>query len=1289
METLKASGVRLLQRFLLIYILVGCAVLNVEVDVYKGPLANHREIQLEQVAAMAVAARPLLLDLSYQLESKWRKENCERNRYAVGSGKTKKVVYRHSYSGRGNLNDGTLRILCEQELYRHSEAGSNKMFNYHFADPGVSHAFLSRNTALDFDPNRYIYGSSEARKVNALLELYQERSPSHTILYQVVKKASLIDDQLARYRSSVPDQFWDDLVSGSGVHHFWQQKKIFNDAAYSALKSCPSPWREPVVKATDDSDIEEKSFNGWPHYETLPVFAAYKKEQLVCGLNDYFNPNKKTGWRIGRRFQRLLYETAKETSEVNSNNEPGGQSNKEKDSSAVELVIDETDSDYFLSTNGTYLWLSEKRNAQKIVDAVINNDCEQVNNDEKSCGRNELVDYITSTARSFIDSRVSLNQLHRFLLLNIKIYSDLNEDKDNQELTELTDSLIDLTKQVLDYSDVLLAFRAISNENCFAIDSCLAEEYANELRKNSAIEFIKNRLDKTSAAECKWDIPFVYEKWRNTSGGFGASQSSNNQATKKQIGGPPSFSIEDKSKVFCSTTHNKDILGKALDASFQVYPTETAELLINLDAFLMGAKIGDEKCYWINGANCTGKKTPFYFQKGPFEHRMGIVAGPNELLRKINDNQSFAGAAKDRLSTFSLGLKEGRRDRGLTDQIEEFLEQRDSIVNRSESFEGQLYENYPQEYKKTKTLLLNSLEEFAQKLLVIANSNQLFSLDQLGDQSTTFQVVLQTVGNSILNYSNDITHYDSHEIRLAKRYELEKNAFTHSLGLSIEKLNSNYEAFLAKSLEEERSKLDAEKDKEELEKKKASYTKLKHKVTRKTPDQKIDDPLAYFERDVGDAYDKLTDSDVRKKGLDLLANFMLSQFEMAVVSRLTLPEQSKGGSKVGDPRSIIDALILSMQYQYLIANLSNNDERKELLKKAIEEAYEHRAGMIYIRPASAYLRSSYSASTLQPDAGSFDRNLLTSKWYASLPIIGGGLNYVINKDEYNFNKVRNDIDKQNWQTVNKIRVKGSGKSNYVLIKDDVGNWYVKNYSDEKAEIIESAKNLLLFSTAGLDIDGLPVPSGSAENTTTEEGEPETGAGEVKPPEVKVAPASTMERFFNRQQASYYERSIDHYEIVKKWYSSGVMSIVAQQHKEGCEEAGLSKSTSEFSFQWLENNKPGKDYKYEDEVPLKQDQVDAAKDIGDTIVSAIRGMVFNMPPELNNALEKSEQLCAPKEGSGSEGDIEEHNATVVANIHESSVRRIRDELIKPFMEKRQAFVREQKSTNLMMQDMLAE
>ncbi|MGB1008064.1 MAG: hypothetical protein ACPGVX_12870, partial [Thalassobaculaceae bacterium] len=43
--------------------LSGCAVATVDVDVYKGPLANHDDVQVEQMAVMATSAKPILLRL--------------------------------------------------------------------------------------------------------------------------------------------------------------------------------------------------------------------------------------------------------------------------------------------------------------------------------------------------------------------------------------------------------------------------------------------------------------------------------------------------------------------------------------------------------------------------------------------------------------------------------------------------------------------------------------------------------------------------------------------------------------------------------------------------------------------------------------------------------------------------------------------------------------------------------------------------------------------------------------------------------------------------------------------------------------------------------------------------------------------------------------------------------------------------------------------------------------------------------------------------------------------------
>lgn len=45
----------------------GCAVLTVKVDVYKGSLVNHEDVQLDQMTILAASAKPLLIQLRDRL----------------------------------------------------------------------------------------------------------------------------------------------------------------------------------------------------------------------------------------------------------------------------------------------------------------------------------------------------------------------------------------------------------------------------------------------------------------------------------------------------------------------------------------------------------------------------------------------------------------------------------------------------------------------------------------------------------------------------------------------------------------------------------------------------------------------------------------------------------------------------------------------------------------------------------------------------------------------------------------------------------------------------------------------------------------------------------------------------------------------------------------------------------------------------------------------------------------------------------------------------------------------
>ncbi|MBL9126324.1 MAG: hypothetical protein JNL97_01695, partial [Verrucomicrobiales bacterium] len=65
------------------------------------------------------------------------------------------------------------------------------------------------------------------------------------------------------------------------------------------------------------------------------------------------------------------------------------------------------------------------------------------------------------------------------------------------------------------------------------------------------------------------------------------------------------------------------------------------------------------------------------------------------------------------------------------------------------------------------------------------------------------------------------------------------------------------------------------------------------------------------------------------------------------------------------------------------------------------------------------------------------------------------------------------LDQQSWQNINRVRVSGAGRVNYVVAKDDIGNWYVKQYSTDRTEVFKTMRNLA-FLSAGNAFDG-PLP----------------------------------------------------------------------------------------------------------------------------------------------------------------------------------------------------------------------
>lgn len=145
----------------------------------------------------------------------------------------------------------------------------------------------------------------------------------------------------------------------------------------------------------------------------------------------------------------------------------------------------------------------------------------------------------------------------------------------------------------------------------------------------------------------------------------------------------------------------------------------------------------------------------------------------------------------------------------------------------------------------------------------------------------------------------------------------------------------------------------------------------------------------------------------------------------------------------------------------------------EKLKQAIEAVTEIREDMIYLRPAAAYLRSSFPASTANRSTVGWE-NSLEKQTLRAIPVIGE----LFDAEGRAHQKILRELDKQSWQSINRVRIAGAGDVNYVVAKDDIGNWYVKSYSADPSNMVRSVKNLAMFSAGGAFGGGrLPIKVG--------------------------------------------------------------------------------------------------------------------------------------------------------------------------------------------------------------------
>ncbi|TQV82322.1 hypothetical protein [Denitrobaculum tricleocarpae] len=301
----------------------------------------------------------------------------------------------------------------------------------------------------------------------------------------------------------------------------------------------------------------------------------------------------------------------------------------------------------------------------------------------------------------------------------------------------------------------------------------------------------------------------------------------------------------------------------------------------------------------------------------------------------------------------------------------------------------------------------------------------------------------------------------------------------------------------------------------------------------------------------------------------------------------------------GDQRDVLDDLIAALHYSDIEAERSGQAARAKSVQAALKKAYEYRASMVYIRPASAYLRSSYASSTYQDDPGLGWRNMLDRHGTRALPFrIGEAFS---NLDTRTL-EIQSELDKQFWQNINSVRVGGGGITNYALIKDDIGNWAIKSYSANPEPIIKAAQSLAMFNLGGsLDTNLLRVNELRAN--------PNRSAGEQEElnllTERTTGGGPALKRLFEHHEQRYVEKT----DMQLQSFAAAVKDTTLQKRVQDA---------------WTQSLQGGDDEAFRQSLLTLPDNDDAIKEANKTLTEAGSLPALSAGDDVNDLKKKRQE-----------------------------------------------------------------
>ncbi|MCG7536580.1 hypothetical protein [Pseudoalteromonas sp. OOF1S-7] len=383
--------------------------------------------------------------------------------------------------------------------------------------------------------------------------------------------------------------------------------------------------------------------------------------------------------------------------------------------------------------------------------------------------------------------------------------------------------------------------------------------------------------------------------------------------------------------------------------------------------------------------------------------------------------------------------------------------------------------------KDVKREFQSDLKSFSEKILFLANNLVLLhgnaNMDNESDideseagENTTgeqrikkFIAVLQAIGNSTKVLANDIERQSQFtERNNGVNAKLLKNAIANTIKSELSVANVTDD--LAVWLDSEQASC-PDSDKSRCDVLKGLKTTLKDKC----PDKESGDAELSVDQRVNNAVECIKNNHTVSTGeASELREGILEKYKTQLreaTSKLNLPSFDENSDEL-NTEQVWDSLMYHLAVERVLADKRGDKEKVKKLNKALETARYFRSENSFLRATSDAIRMTMRPTTLLNNS-----ELIQKKRFLNRSLV------------QSTNAILQKLDNQNWHNINRVAVKGGGDVNYVVAKDDIGNWYIKQYSEQKKEMIESIKSIALFNIKKSNISKLAnyVPSGVSED----------------------------------------------------------------------------------------------------------------------------------------------------------------------------------------------------------------